>query len=47
MAPVAEMMTTAAINASSLWRHLLILFLLALPTAESGPGSAGAIELLA
>jgi hypothetical protein len=39
-------MTTAAANASSLWRTLLILFLLALPTAESGGGWVEAVELL-
>jgi hypothetical protein len=38
-------MTTAAVNASSLGRHLLILFLLALQTAE--PDWVEAIELLA
>jgi hypothetical protein len=40
-------MTTTAVNASSMRTHLLILFLLALQTAEPDAGSVGAIELLA
>jgi hypothetical protein len=35
-------MTTAAVNASSLRKHLLILFLLALQTSEPDAGSVGA-----
>jgi hypothetical protein len=45
MVPVAEIMTGAAANASSLWRHLLILFLPVLPTVRRGVGSVEAIEV--